>query len=92
MPVAGFALLQGLSSNGKLYWIRTPHFGGWIYGPYVNHSHYAGLMEMLVPVPLVFCLTRYAEGRIRALAAGGAALMAATIFFRLARRHGGNRG
>lgn len=79
--VASFALLQGLSPNGKLYWIRTPRFGGWIYGPYVNHNHYAGLMEMLVPIPLVFCMTRYAKARLRTLAAGVAAVMAATIFF-----------
>jgi O-antigen ligase len=37
-------------------------------------------MEMLVPIPLVFCLTRYAEGRVRAVIAAGAALMAGTIF------------
>jgi O-antigen ligase len=79
--VAAFALLQGLSPNGKIYWIRTPRFGGWIYGPYVNHNHYAGLMEMLVPIPLVFCLTRYAHGHARTAAASIAALMAATIFF-----------
>jgi O-antigen ligase len=79
--VASFALLQGLSPNGKIYWIRTPRFGGWIYGPYVNHNHYAGLMEMLVPVPLVFCLSRYARGRLRTVAAVGAAVMAGTIFF-----------
>jgi O-antigen ligase len=81
VAIAGFALLQGLSPNGKLYWIRTPLLGGWIYGPYVNHNHYAGLMEMLAPVPLVFCLTRYARGHIRTAAAVGAALMAGTIFF-----------
>ncbi len=81
IAVAGFALLQGLSPNGKLYWIRTPLLGGWIYGPYVNHNHYAGLMEMLAPVPLVFCLTRYARGHVRTAAAAGSALMAATIFF-----------
>ena len=79
--VASFALLQGLSPNGKLYWIRTPRFGGWIYGPYVNHNSYAGLMEMLAPIPLVFCLTRYAHGHLRTAAAAGAALMAGTIFF-----------
>lgn len=79
--VASFALLQGLSPNGKVYWIRTPRFGGWIYGPYVNHNHYAGLMEMLVPIPLVFCLTRYAHGHVRTAAASIAALMAGTIFF-----------
>ena len=78
---AGLALLQGLQPNGKLFWLRTPQLGGWIYGPYVNHNHYAGLMEMLTPVPLVFCLTRYARGHLRTAAAAGAALMAGTIFF-----------
>ena len=81
VALAGFALIQGLSSNGKLYWIRAPRFGGWIYGPYVNHNHYAGLMEMLVPIPLVFCLTRYADRHLRKVAAAGAALMVGTIFF-----------
>ena len=56
--LAAFALLHGISSNGKLYWFRLPRNGGWIYGPYVNHNHYAGLMEMLVPIPLVLSLTR----------------------------------
>ncbi len=78
--VAMFAVLQSLSSAGKLYWIRTPRFGGWIYGPYVNHNHYAGLMEMLVPIPLVFAFSRYAHGRERWIAASAAAFMGATIF------------
>ena len=37
--LASFALIQGISSNGKLYWLRQPRMGGWIYGPYVNHNH-----------------------------------------------------
>jgi O-antigen ligase len=78
--VAAFALVQALSSTSKLYWIRTPRFGGWIYGPYVNHNHYAGLMEMLAPVPLVFALTRGAAGPRKTMAAIAAALMAGTIF------------
>ena len=78
--VAMFAILQSLSSPGKLYWFRTLQQGGWIYGPYVNHNHYAGLMEMLVPVPLVFAFSRYARGRERWAAASAAALMGATIF------------
>lgn len=81
IALAGFSLLQGLSPNGKLYWIRTPRLGGSMYGPYVNHNHYAGLMEMLVPIPLVFCLTRYGRGHVRIVAATGAAVMAGTIFF-----------
>ena len=78
--MAMFAVLQSLSSTGKLYWLRTPRFGGWIYGPYVNHNHYAGLMEMLVPVPLVFAFSRYARGRERWAAASAAAFLGATIF------------
>ncbi len=78
--VALFALLQGLAPNGKLYWLRTPQLGGWIYGPYVNHNHYAGLMEMLIPIPLVFCLTHHAYGSRKWAAAIAAGLMAATIF------------
>jgi O-antigen ligase len=78
--LASFALLQSLSSSSKLYWIRTPRMGGWIYGPYVNHNHYAGLMEMLVPIPLVFSLTRGARGPRKIMAGIAAALMASTIF------------
>jgi O-antigen ligase len=78
--VAGFALLQGISSNGRLYWIRLPRMGGWIYGPYVNHNHYAGLMEMLVPIPLVLSLTKLASSKSRAAAAAVAAVMVGTIF------------
>jgi O-antigen ligase len=78
--VAAFALLQGISSNGRLYWIRQPRMGGWIYGPYVNHNHYAGLMELLVPIPLVLALTKLTESRERMAAAAAAAVMAGTIF------------
>jgi O-antigen ligase len=78
--VAMFALIQSMSSNDKLYWLRTPRSGGWIYGSYVNHNHYAGLMEMLTPIPLVFALTRNARGPRRTLAAIAAATMTGTIF------------
>ena len=78
--VASFALIQGISSNGKLYWLRQPRMGGWIYGPYVNHNHYAGLMEMLIPIPLVLSLTHLASQRARNLAAAAAAVMVATVF------------
>jgi O-antigen ligase len=78
--VASFALIQGISSNGRLYWLRQPRMGGWIYGPYVNHNHYAGLMEMLIPIPLVLSLTHLASSRARNLAATAAAVMVGTIF------------
>jgi O-antigen ligase len=78
--VAMFALIQDIAPNGKLYWLRTLVSGGWIYGPYVNHNHYAGLMEMLTPIPLVISLADGVRASRRALAALAAALMASTIF------------
>jgi O-antigen ligase len=78
--LAAFALIYGVSSNGKLYWLRLPRNGGWVYGPYVNHNHYAGLMEMLVPIPLVLALTGMASNKTRAAAAAAAAVMVGTIF------------
>jgi len=78
--LALFALFQSIASNGKLYWLRNPRFGGWIYGPYVNHNHYAGLMEMLAPIPLVISFSRQAQGPRKAVAALAAAVMASTIF------------
>jgi O-antigen ligase len=78
--VAAFAVLQGLSPNGKLYWIWASQQGGFIYGPYVNHNHYAGLMEMLTPFPLVLAATRFTEGNRKLAVAGIAALMAGSIF------------
>ena len=78
--LAAFAILQGLALNGKLYWIFSLQQGGFVYGPYVNHNHYAGLMEMLTPFPLVLAATSMTSGNRKIVAAGVAALMAASIF------------
>ncbi len=78
--VASFAILQGLAPNGKLYWILTSEQGGSIYGPYVNRNHYAGLMEMLLPFPLVLAASQFTNGSRKIVVAGMAALMAASVF------------
>ena len=78
--VATFAVLQGIAPNGKLYWIWPSEQGGAIYGPYVNHNHYAGLMEMLTPFPLVLAATRLSDGNRRIIFLIIAALMAGSIF------------
>lgn len=78
--VASFAILQGIAPNGKLYWVWPSQQGGALYGPYVNHNHYAGLMEMLTPFPLVLAATRFTEGKFRIVVMAVAALMAGSIF------------
>ena len=78
--LASFSLVQGLAPNGKLYGFWKPDYGGHPYGPYVNHNHYAGLMEMLTPFLLVLAATRFTHGRRKIVVAVIAAVMAGTIF------------
>jgi O-antigen ligase len=54
--VAGFALsvfaiLQSLSGTTKIYWIRETSAQGF-FGPFPNRNHFAGLMEVLLPMGL----------------------------------------
>jgi len=55
--LALFGTLQFFASPGTIYGVVRPRWGGWIFGPYVNHNHYAGLMEMLIPVALGYVLS-----------------------------------
>ena len=85
--VALFAIVQQFTWNGLLYWVVPNRYGGMVYGPYVNHSHYAGLMEMLVPLPLVFAMMTHWPKSLRVWFAFVALIMASTIF--LSRSLGG---
>ncbi len=79
--VALFAIIQGFTDkSGKLYWVRVSRFGGWTYGPYVDHSHFAGLMEMLLPLPLVMAVLGVQRGNRRVLLYLCAGTMAASVF------------
>jgi O-antigen ligase len=51
--VSLFAILQHLTSNGKLYWFREMRSGGLPFGPYVNRNHFAGFAELVLPLALV---------------------------------------
>jgi O-antigen ligase len=85
--VALFAVAQEFASNGKIYWIVPNRNLGYVYGPYVNHAHYAGLMELLVPIPVVIAMGRLTARPIRLLFGFAALLMGASIF--LSRSVGG---
>jgi O-antigen ligase len=51
--VSLLGILQNLTFNGKLYWLRVMRYGGLPFGPYVNRNHFAGFAEMIIPVALV---------------------------------------
>ena len=56
--VALFGIIQYFSFNGKLYWLRELRYGGFVFGPYVNHNHFAGLMELIIPLGLAILFYR----------------------------------
>jgi len=51
--VSLFGVLQHLTFNGKLYWFREMEYGGIPFGPYVNRNHFAGFVELILPLSLV---------------------------------------
>lgn len=63
------AILQSLSRTSLIYWsVKSP---GETFGPYVNRNHYAGLMEMLIPLTASYAFSRatsYVSRWIRAAA------------------------
>ncbi len=75
-----FAIIQDLSSNGKLYWLRKPRGSGWIYGSYVNHNHFAGATEMMLPFALILLVMRQFSLTTKFLSGFAAFIMASSIF------------
>lgn len=78
--LAVVSIVAGFASPTRLYGLRVTRNISDIYGPYVNHSHYAGLMEMLTPFPLIMTLRRSVPGEYKLPWAVAAFFMAASIF------------
>src|SRR5205085_8004012 len=52
-----FGLAQHFSWNGKFFWIVEPTYPlSAPFGSFVNHSHFAGYIEMMMPFPLAMIL------------------------------------
>jgi O-antigen ligase len=84
--LAIFAMIQDVSGTKAIYWMFQPSdVAAQIYGPFVNRNHYAGLMEMLAPLPFLLCLSQRPERRLPLLGAG--VLMVLSVF--LCRSRGG---
>ena len=76
--VAIFALAQYLTYNGSIYWTWPALPTS--FGPYVDHSHYAGLMELLTPIAFALVFSRKMKRYEQVTWMMGGMLMAATIF------------
>lgn len=64
LGLAVFALIQRFTWEGKMFWVRPTESGG-TGGPFVNRNHFAGYMEMLIPIPIALALSKAARGESR---------------------------
>ena len=52
--LVAFAALQSMTWNGRIFWLfpvdESVRSGRGIWGPYINHNHFAGYMEMAIPL------------------------------------------
>jgi O-antigen ligase len=56
--VSLFAIVQHFTFNGKLYWLVSLPSGAAPFGPFVNCNHFAGFVELTVPLGLALLLFR----------------------------------
>ena len=62
------AILQELSGGDRIYWVLETSTGH-SFGPYVNRNHYAGLMEILIPIGVAGMLGRRERNPLRTFSA-----------------------
>ncbi len=81
-----FALLQYFTWNGKFYWLRpTLTDLGSPFGPFANHNHFAGCIELLIGLPIALIVARAIRREERIFYGFLAAVMGVTILFSLSR-------
>lgn len=56
--VSLLGIIQHFTSQGKIYWFRELQAGGDPFGPYVNRNHFAGFVELTLPIALALLVFR----------------------------------
>ena len=87
LALALFALLQQATWNGHFYWwraidaekITSP------FGPFVHHGHFAGYLEMLLPIPIAFLFVHQIRLEKKLLYGFAAMIMGVSVVASLAR-------
>jgi O-antigen ligase len=84
LAMALFALIQYFTWNGRFYWLR-PTEATSPFGPFANHNHFAGYMELLIPLPVALIITRAVRPELRVLCGFAAAMMGIAAVLSLSR-------
>lgn len=85
LVLAGFALVQHYTWDGRFYWLRPNTQNASPFGPFAHHGHYAGYVELLLPIPLAMILTGAARGEMRLLYGFASLVMGVSIIASLSR-------
>jgi O-antigen ligase len=78
-----FGLFQHFSGSRQIYWLRPAEAAP--FGPFFNRNHFAGYLELILPLPLAFIATGYVRGEKLALYGAAAVFMGTAIIFTLSR-------
>jgi O-antigen ligase len=85
LALALFALVQHFTWNGKFYWLRPNTISISPFGPFVNHNHFSGYMEMLIAVPIALIITRAVRREMRLFCGFAAVMMGIAVVMSLSR-------
>jgi O-antigen ligase len=83
--MAVFALIQHFTWDGRFYWMRPNTQSTSPFGPFVNHNHFAGYIEMLIPLPLALAIIKSARAEARMFYLFAAAVMCVSVLASLSR-------
>jgi len=86
LALSVFGLIQRFTWNGKYYWMIEPSAQPPApFGPFVNHNHFAGYVEMIAPIPVALILRRAVRGEWALLHGFAAAMMGLAVVMSLSR-------
>lgn len=83
LALAILTIVQRLSWEGSFYWVRPTRT--FPFGPFVNRNHFAGYMELLIPIPIALIVARVGRFEERLFYGFAAAVMAIAAIFSLSR-------
>jgi len=78
-----FGLVQYFSGSPNVYWLR--HAEATPFGPFFNRDHFAGYMELFIPLPVALIATRHVRGEKRMVYGIAAIFMGVAAIFTLSR-------
>ena len=85
LAISFLAIAQRLTWNGRLYWVRQVSAFVSPFGPYGNYNHFAGMVELLFPLPFAWLIFSRGRGGERILYAIAVVIMVTAAVLSMSR-------